>query len=368
MDPRIEKLADIMVNYSLELKKGDWVKIQGHSLAMPLVKAFYKKALKAGAYPFFNVFDDDLEEIFYKNASDEQLKFISETNKIEVEKLDAVFAIMGRGNTRYLSNVDPSRQQTTMAARKDLFSRFMERHHKGELNWVGTMYPTLSAAQDAEMSLSEYEDFVFEAGHVNDSDPVAYWKSVSAKQAKICDWLNNFEELHVKTKETDLILKIKGRKWVNCDGKQNFPDGEVFTAPIEQEVNGKILYSYPAVYGGREVPNVHLEFKEGKVVDFKADKNQDYLEKMIKMDEGSSYLGEFAIGTNYNIKNFSRNILFDEKIGGTIHLALGAAPPETGSKNQSGLHWDMICDMRDGGEITADGEVIYKNGQFAKEL
>lgn len=368
MDPRVEKLADIMVNYSLELKKGDWVKVQGIPTAMPLIKAFFKKALEAGAYPYYQAISDELEETFYKFASEEQLKFISEINKIEPEKLDAIFAIMGRENTKYLSGVDPAKMAMAQGARQHLFQRIMERSAAGDLNWVGTMYPTHSAAQDADMSLSDYEEFVYGAGHVEDDDPVAFWKDVSKRQAKQCDYMENFKEIHVKSGNTDLKVKVEGRKWINCDGKYNFPDGEIFTTPLENSAEGHIVYTYPACYGGREVANVRLVFKEGKVVDFSADKNLNYLEKMINMDDGSRYLGEFAIGTNYNITQFTKNILFDEKIGGTIHLALGAAPVETGGTNKSGLHWDMVCDLKDGGELYADGELFYKNGKFLKEF
>jgi aminopeptidase len=368
MDPRVEKLADIMVDYSLELKKGQWVKIKAIPTAMPLVKAFFKKALEAGAHPYYSAMVDDLDEIFLKHGSDEQLTYISELQKLEIDKLDAYFAIAARDNTRFLSNVDPSKQALVSKAQKDLMVKMMERTASGEFKWVGTMFPTLSAAQDAEMSLSEYEDFVYNAGHVNDSDPVAYWKELSGKQKKMCDYLNTVKEIKVKANETQLTVKVAGRKWINCDGKFNFPDGEVFTAPIENSAEGHILYSFPACYGGREVVNVRLEFKEGKLVGFSADKNQDFLEKMVDMDEGSRFLGEFAIGTNYNITKFTKNTLFDEKLGGTIHLALGQAYPEAGGKNQSGLHWDMVCDMHEGGELTADGELIYKDGQFIKEL
>jgi len=366
MDPRVEKLADILVNYSLELRKGQWVKIKGIPTAMPLIKAFYRKALEVGAHPFYSAMVDDLDEIFLKHGSDEQLTFISDLQRLEVDKLDAYFAISARDNTRFLTNVDPGRQALVDKAQKELLVRFMERAAKGELNWVGTMYPTLSAAQDADMSLSEYEDFVYNAGHVNDDDPVASWKELSAKQKKICDFLNTAKQIKVKAIETDLTVKVEGRKWINCDGRMNFPDGEVFTAPVEDSVDGHILYTYPACFRGREVANVRLEFKEGRVVAFSADKNQDYLEKMIDMDEGSRYLGEFAIGTNYNITKFTKNILFDEKIGGTIHLALGLAYPEAGGKNKSGLHWDMVCDMHEGGELHVDGELVYKDGKFIR--
>jgi aminopeptidase len=368
MDQRVEKLAAVMASYSLELKKGDWVKIIGNPSALPLVKAFYKKAIELGAHPFYFAVVDDLQEILLKNGSDEQLKYIPETIKLETEKLDAVLGIMGHSNTKFLSNVDPSRQALAQSAQIDIMKRFMERSAKGELKWVGTMFPMQSAAQDAEMSLSEYEDFVYGAGHLDDDDPVVFWKELSSRQAKMCQFLDTIKEIRVKAKDTDLTLRVEGRKWINCDGKKNFPDGEVFTSPIEASVEGKILFSYPACYGGREVESVRLEFREGKVIKAEASKNQSFLEKMIGMDQGASHVGEFAIGTNDNITKFTKNILFDEKIGGTIHMALGASIPETGGVNESALHWDMVCDLREGGDLYGDGKLIYKDGKFTADL
>jgi len=353
-----------MATYSLELKKGDWVKIISNPLAMPLVKAFYKKTIEVGAFPFYHATVDELQEILLKHGSDEQLQYIPETIKLETEKIDAVFAILGQSNTKFLTNVDPSRQALAQSAQIDIMKCFMERSAKGELKWVGTMFPMQSAAQDAEMSLTEYEDFVYRAGHLDDDDPVVFWKELSSRQEKICRFLDTIKQIRVLGKDTDLALKGEGRKWINCDGKKNFPDGEVFTSPIEASTEGKILFSYPACIGGREVENVRLEFKEGKVIGAEASKNQSFLEEMIAMDKGASFVGEFAIGTNDNITKFTKNILFDEKIGGTIHLALGASIPETGGVNTSALHWDMVCDLRKGGEIYGDGKLIYKDGEF----
>jgi aminopeptidase len=368
MDQRIEKLAAVMVTYSLELKKGDWVKIIGNPAAMPLIRAFYKMAIEAGAHPFYQAAVDDLQEILLKHGTDEQLKYVPETIKLETEKLDAVFGILGQANSKFLTNVDPARQTLAQFAQKDIMKRFLERSAKRELNWVGTEFPMHSAAQDAEMSLTEYEDFVYGAGHLDDDDPAAFWKELSSRQAKICRFLDAVKEIRIKAKETDLVLRVEGRKWLNCDGKKNFPDGEIFTSPVETSVEGKILFPFPACIGGREVENVRLEFKQGKVVKSEAMKNQLFLEKMIGMDEGASFVGEFAIGTNDNIRRFTKNVLFDEKIGGTMHLALGASIPEAGGVNESALHWDMVCDLREGGELYGDGELIYKEGKFIKGL
>ncbi len=368
MDQRIEKLASLMVSYSLELKKGDWVKIIGHPAALPLVKAFYRKAIEAGSHPVYHAEVDDLHEVLLKHGTDEQLQYIPETAKLEAEKLDAILGIIGQDNSKYLTNVDPARQALAQSAQKDIIGRILERSAKGELKWVGTLFPMHSAAQDAEMSLAEYEDFVYGAGHLNDDDPVVFWKELSFRQAKICRFLDAMKEVQVKARETDLVLKTAGRKWINCDGRMNFPDGEVFTSPLETSVEGKILFSFPACIGGREVESVRLEFREGKVVKADALKGREFLVKMIAMDEGAAFVGEFAIGMNDNIRKFTKNILFDEKIGGTIHLAIGASIPETGGLNKSALHWDMVCDMREGGELYGDGELIYKDGKFVKVL
>ena len=214
------------------------------------------------------------------------------------------------------------------------------------------------------MSLSEYEDFVYRAGHVDKGDPVKHWKKVGKEQARLVRILNRVDKLHIQAEGTDLKMRVKGRKWVNCAGTENFPDGEIFTSPLESTVQGHIHFSFPACYMGREVEDVRLEFVKGKVVNESAAKNGDYLKAMLNVDKGARRVGEFAIGTNYDIKRFSKNTLFDEKIGGTCHLAVGASILEAGGKNQSALHWDMVCDLKKGSEIRADGKVVYRNGKF----
>jgi aminopeptidase len=368
MDPRVEKLADVMVNYSLELKKGDWVRVQGTPSAMPFIKAFFKKAILAGANPFYMPVVDQLQEIWIKNASDEQLNFIPETLKYEAENLDALMAVFGFDNTKFMSNTDPKRQAIAQSARKPLFEKIIERTASGEMRWCGTGFPLLSAAQDAEMSLEEYEDFVYGAGALNLEDPVSHWKEVSRKQSDIAEFLESKKRFKIVARDTELEFDAAGRKWINCDGRQNFPDGEIFTGPHENSVNGKIRYSFPACYQGREVRDVSLTFKDGKVVDQTAQSNLPFLEEMLNMDDGARLVGEIAIGTNYQIRQFTRNTLFDEKIGGTCHLAVGASLPESGGVNKSALHWDMVCDLREGGEIWADGEVFYRDGKFLKDF
>jgi aminopeptidase len=234
------------------------------------------------------------------------------------------------------------------------------------VKWVGCQYPTLAAAQDATMSLSEYEDFVFRACRVDRKDPVAEWKKMSAYNARLIKYLAGKDEIRIVAKDTDLRYRVAGRKWINCDGKNNFPDGEVFTAPIENSAEGHIRFTYPAEYSGREAEDVRIEFKNGKAVSARAVRGEEFLNAMLDTDKGARYLGEVAIGTNFGIAKYTRNTLFDEKIGGTVHMALGESYPESGGKNNSGIHWDMVCDLRDGGELYADGQLFMKNGRFLK--
>ena len=227
-----------------------------------------------------------------------------------------------------------------------------------------TLFPTHAYAQDAEMSLSEFEDFVFHACLLDgDEDPAERWKRVSAEQQRIVEWLDGKQMVRVEAPRTDLIMSIAGRKFINSDGKHNFPSGEVFTSPVEDTVEGHISFSYPASYNGRTVQGVKLTFQEGKVTHFSAEQGEEYLRAMLSLDEGASKLGEFAIGTNAGVTRVTRNVLFDEKIAGTIHCALGNAYPNAGGTNKSAIHWDMVTDMR-AGRITVDDATLYENGRF----
>lgn len=364
MDPRIEKLADVMVNYSIRVKKGDLFKIEVPYQALDLAKAVYKKALENGAYPFVQFYDEDFQELYFKHASDDQLKFVSPLQKFEIETIDARFYVWGAKNTKFLTNTDPKRQAMAQAARKDISEIYFRRTASGEMRWCGTLFPNNAMAQDANKSLTEFEDFVYAAGYCDTDDPISKWKQISAEQEKIAQSLNRLSTIRVKSSDTDIHLNVAGRKWINCDGTENFPDGEIFTSPIENSANGVITYTYPCCYAGREVEKVQLTFKDGVISDFSAGKNIDFLREMLNVDEGARRIGEFAIGTNYNIKTFSKNTLFDEKIGGTCHMAVGNSLYEAGGVNKSAIHWDMVCELRNGGEIYGDDELIYKDGKF----
>jgi aminopeptidase len=364
IDKRLEKLAHILVNHSLGIRKKDLFVIGGSHLTAPLIKEVYRQALECGANPYVRIGIDGIGEIFYKYASNDQLKYVSPIAKFEIEKIDARLSIISPENTRSMTNVDPKKQAISSAAQQEIHDIFLQRAAKKELRWCVTQYPTNASAQDAEMSLEEYEDFIFKAANVDKKDPIAHWKNVFKEQEKIKKLLQSKKKLHVIAKDTDLKISVEGRKWINCHGKENFPDGEVFTGPVETSAEGFISYSFPASHGGRIIEDIQFWFKKGKVVKAKASKGENFLKSMLDMDKGARSIGEFAFGTNYGIKKYTMNTLFDEKIGGTIHIAVGSGYPETGSKNKSSLHWDMMCDLRKNGEVYADGEMIYKNGKF----
>ncbi len=381
-DPRLDKLARVLVEYSTGIKPGELVRLGGAPVSIPLLEALYEAVIKAGAHPFVKCTPETLSNIFFDHANEEQLKYVSPLALHEIETIDVSIGLWADTNTKSMSRVDPKRQGIASAARKPIMQVFMDRaaaaSHPEEvegvkpLRWTGTQYPTAASAQDAEMSLTEYEDFVFQAGHLDLDDPVAAWLEIKERQQKVVDYLTGKKIVRFQTANgTDLTVNVDGMTWINCCGHENFPDGEVFTGPnLKAEgggVNGVVRYSFPAVYHGREVDDIELTFKKGRVVEAKATKNQGFLIDMLDQDPGARSVGEVAIGTNYQIQEYTKNTLFDEKIGGTFHIAVGAGYPETGNHNASGLHWDMVCDLRKeagGGTITVDGEVISKDGKF----
>ena len=363
-DPRIQKLADVLVNYSVAVRPKDRVAVMGSPAAEPLLEAVVVEILKAGGYPLSVVQLPGVGELMFRHASDDQLQHIPEPMKLVFESYDAVISLMSSVNTKAMSNVAPEKLVLANQAQHEILKTMLERTAKGEFHWVGTLYPTYAYAQDAEMGLVEYEDFVYAACLPDFDDPVGYWKGVSTHQKRIVDWLEGKDELRVEGNEVDLRMRITGRTFKNCDGKQNMPDGEIFTGPVEDSVEGHVRFSYPTTYQGRRLEGVHLWFENGKVVKATADKGEDFLLKTIDTDEGARFVGEFAIGTNKGITRATGNTLYDEKINGSFHMALGAGMPETGSVNQSAIHWDMVCDLIDAGKIWVDDELMYENGEF----
>ena len=364
MDPRTSKLADILVNYSLEIQSGEWVVINSDAAASPLVKEVVRNILEAGGHPTVLLSDVSVNEVQLRYASREQLEWVSPVSQLYYEKADAIVSILANNNTRALSGIDPKKQSIRAAANRELSTRFMQRSAAGELKWVITQYPCPAFAQESDMSLRDYADFVYSATYADQEDAVSKWQAFHDRQERLIEWLKGRENMLVRGPNIDLALSIKGRTFINADGKMNMPDGEIFTGPVEDSVSGWVRFTYPAIRGGMEVDNVEFQFYGGKVAKASAGKNQEYLMSQLDTDAGARYLGEFAIGTNYGIRQFSKNILFDEKIGGTLHMAVGSGYPETGSKNESAIHWDFICDMREDSEITVDGDLFYKNGEF----
>jgi aminopeptidase len=361
-DPRITKLAQVLVHYSLDLKPGERFVMRTSPSAEELNLAVYEEAIKAGAFVTIMQSIPGARQIFYKYASPDQLEHINDFEKLTTETYNAYLAIDAATNTRELSGIDPKLFAQVSKANAPLEKTFMERAASGKFRWSLTVFPTQAFAQEAEMSLPDYRDFVYGAGMLNEPDPVVYWKKVAKEQKKIVDWLAGHDRVILKGSSVDLKMSVKGRKFISADGKNNFPDGEIFTGPVEDTPEGWIRFSYPAIEYGQEVADIELTFEKGKAIKEKASKNQKLLTGQLNSDKGARYLGELGIGTNYGIQKFTKHMLFDEKIGGTIHLALGASYPETGGKNESGIHWDMLCDMKDA-EITVDGELFYKNGK-----
>ncbi len=361
-DPRVEKLAKVLVHYSLGIKPGQQLRILSSPLAEQLTLAAYTEALRAGAN--IDIVNDpgQMRELFYKHASEDQLRHVSPLSRLVVETYDASLFILADHNTRALTSVDPKRLSMTAKASEPLFKTAFDRTARGEYRWCLTAFPTLAAAQEAEMSLSEYEDFVYASGKIDEPDPVASWMEESNKMHELKSYLEKKDEIVFEGDDIDLRLSIKGRTFEVADGKINFPDGEIFTAPVEDSVSGWVRYRYPAIYGGREVRDIKLWFENGRVVRSEASKGEDLLIQLLDTDAGAKTLGEWGIGTNYGISRFTKHMLFDEKLGGTIHFALGKSYPETGGVNQSGIHWDMLCDMSNS-EIRADGELFYRDGK-----
>lgn len=364
----LKKLAQLLVNYSTRVKEGDFVLVQCNEVAEPWMAAVVEEAIKAGAHVETMLDSEDSDVVKLRHSSDEQLLQESYIQKIALEKADVWLTAWGTKNTRANTNIDANRIQLKSRGASSWRKVYSERTGDGSLRWCGTQFPTCADAQEASMSLAEYEEFVYGAGLLDSENPVEEWKKISLHQEKWVQYLDTKKELHIVSKDTDLKVNIENRKWINCDGKENFPDGEIFTSPVEDGVNGHIAFSFPGIFQGKEIEGIRMEIKDGEVISATAEKGEELLQALLKTDEGASRFGEVAIGTNYGIKKFTRNMLFDEKIGGTVHLAIGDSMPEAGGKNRSTIHWDMLCDMRESGEIYADGELFYKNGKFIDEV
>jgi aminopeptidase len=363
-DSRVENLAKILVGYSTQVKAGETVSIDGETGAEPLLRAVYEEVLKAGAYPILNVSLDGLAAVYYEYANDEQLEWISPVTKWMAEEADVRIGIGASANTRELSAVSPERQTRRQTATGDVLARMMDRSAAGEFRWCYTLYPTNAYASEAEMSLRDYEDFYFGACLADDGDPLTAWERASAETKRLAEWIGGHEEVRITAPGTDIKLGIAGRKFIPCDGRHNMPDGEFFTGPVEDSVEGEVTFHLPAVIAGREVSGVRLRFEAGKVVDASAERGEEFLLQLLDTDEGARRLGELGIGTNYAIDRGTLEVLLDEKIGGTVHMAVGRSYPESGGVNESAVHTDLVCDLRLGGKIEVDGEDFQVDGKF----
>lgn len=368
-DERLEKLAEVLVNYSTRVKEGDRVAISAEDVALPFVKAVTRAALKKGALIEYYIDVPEVDAEILKNG--DQNQYARENIRFGAcAKSDVWISAWGSENVKVFQSIDGEKLKQRRLSNRENRKVYSERMGTGALRWCGTQFPTNGDAQNAGMSLEEYEDFVYQAGFLYETDPVERWEEMAQWQERWAKYLDGKKELHILTKDTDIHVSIKGRKWINCCGKENFPDGEIFTSPVEDGIHGYITFSYPSIMNGNEFEKVKLTVEKGRVIEATCQNKEmeTQLLSFIDTDEGSRYFGEVAIGTNYGIQRHTKNILFDEKIGGSMHMAIGEAFHEAGGKNESAIHWDMITDMTIEGKIYADGELFYENGKFKEDI
>jgi aminopeptidase len=346
------------------VRAGDVVVVHGNPPTTPLIREIYRACVRAGAHPTATLTVDEAIEALLDEGSEEQLDFVPLDVQWNLEHGDVWIALDGPENTKHLSNADAARMARQVKAREPYQARYLERFGRGEFRWVLCGCPTAAAAQDAAMSLPEFERVVYGAAFLDEDDPVAAWRAFGVRLDAIGDFLETKKELRVVGDETDLTLRVAGRTWLRSSGKSNLPDGEVFTGPVETSVEGTIRFSFPATIRGRRAEDVRLRFEAGEIVEATAKRGEPFLREMIGMDEGARRVGEFAFGLNDAVTEYTGSVLLDEKMGGTVHLALGRSVPGTGGANVSALHWDIVCDLRRGGEVYADGELVYRDGAF----
>lgn len=359
-----ERYAKLLVNYSLDLKEGDRVFIRSTFLAEPLIKELYKEVLKVGAFPHFDISWDGKTNDFYQFAQSSQLDYIDVLDAARVNDFEAYLFVRAPYNLASNRMLDQAKVKRRSQALKGLNETYAKRTGTRELRRSLCEYPTQASAQNANMSLAEYRHFVYDACKLFDENPSASWKQLRANQQAVTDMLNASGKIRYVNEGTDIVFSTKGRTWINSDGTTNMPSGEIFTSPVEDSVNGFITFDLPSVHQGHEVKNVRLQVKDGYIEKWDASSGKDYLDQIFKL-EGTRRFGEAAIGTNYSIQRQTKNILFDEKIGGTVHMAIGQSYQQAGGMNKSTIHWDMISSMKNGGQIWVDDVLVYENGHFS---
>ena len=363
-DQRVKNFARVLVDYSTRIQPGDRVLIEATTLAEELVQELYVLILERGGHPYMGLQLPEAGELMLRYANETQALHTNQLLAYAYENFESRIRVWSEGNTKATSGADPKLQSAMLKAGASILDTQMQRGMAKEFKWCTTMTPTRAYAMQAGMGFEAYKDFFYAAVHATEDDPVAYWQQIQARQQKYVDALAGHDKVELRGPNVELTLSIKDRIFKNAYGDHNMPDGEVFTGPVEDSMNGWVRYTYPAQFRGNVVEGAELKFKDGKVVEAKAEKEEEFLKQIIATDEGSSYVGEFAIGLNDDIDRFTGFILLDEKIGGSFHMALGKGYPETGSVNDSAVHWDMICDLRTDSEILVDGELFYKNGEF----
>ena len=365
----LQRYAHLLVNYCIAVQKGEKVLVKSSTLAEPLLKFVHDEIVKAGGHPHFDIELPGTASSFYKHASSHQLNYINELSQHALSTFDCYLVIRAPHNVRETANVNKTKRKQRSEALKPLNDIYFSRTGSGALKRSLCQFPTNASAQEAGMSLEDYETFVFTACGLFHDNPIEYWLTVRNKQQQLVDYLMTKSMIRYQNEAggTDISFSTQGRTWINSDGRNNMPSGEVFSAPVEDSVNGVVTFSYPAIYQGREVEQVQLTVQDGFITEWTCEKGQEVLDEVFAI-EGARRFGEVAIGTNYDIQQITKNILFDEKIGGSIHMAVGQSYAQCGGKNESVIHWDMITDMQNGGKIFADGELFYENGQVIVEL
>jgi aminopeptidase len=354
----VARWADLLVDYCLDVKPDETIIVSAEEPARPLVEACYKAIILRGAMPLVRLELPGLHEFFLEHASESQLKHLPPVALYEAQKVDGRIRIAAESDTHSMVRIDPKRQAAFDLARDPI------RQAARKTRWVLTQYPTPAYALDAAMSLADYERFVTRSLFLDTPDAQGSWRALGQRQAGLVEFMSRVREVHIEAPGTDLVLSVAGRTWINSDGRRNMPSGEVFTGPIEDSASGRLRCGFPVCRDGRELVGIELEFDQGRVVKAGAQSGQEYLLAMLDLDTGARRLGELGLGLNHGIDRFTRSILYDEKIGGTVHLALGQSYSETGGVNQSALHWDLIVDTRSHGRIEADGKLVMENGQW----
>ena len=364
MNRYLEKLATVIIDHSTKVQEGETVLIDGPVNASEILEELYRQVIERGAYPVLDVNLPGTREYLLNHGTDNQLSYIPVGTEDRISTAQVTISILSETNIYALSNIPPDKYARYLQSRRFLKNIRYERAAEGELRWCLAMYPTDAYAQQMCMSLSELWSIFGKSCFLDMDDPIEGWESIHELNNRVEAVLSNTDIVRIVAENTDLTMSIKDRLFDNCYGQVNIPDGEVATAPIEDSVNGHVLFTYPFFNDGKQIDRINLFFENGKAVQATAATNEKYLNEMLDVDEGARYLGELGFGTNYNIPRFMGNLFFDEKLGGTLHLALGNAYPAEGGTNVSTIHWDIVLDLRNNAQVYTDGKLFIENGEF----